>query len=975
MTPPTVMSRAEVDEITLAEIAEACNVPAAEIEDVYACIPQQVDQISEKRSEVYHFILSFGQAADIDRWCEAVRQVVSLNSILRTRLVQCRLGIVQVVTSEEHVTERRSGDIAQYLYGEGSDAYRSRLGVPLFHSMFIDRSFVAIMHHAIMDYWSLNTLFSVDAANVYFGHPPTKRPAFKEFVAHCVSIDESAAKSFWAPRFKGVPAVFPRIDPDFSPHPDRHLNRKIALKRVSNRFSPSHLSLFAEVAWALTASVYTDSESVAYGLVLSCRSSALNGVETTLGPTVAEVPVQVDLRRNMTIEQLIKDRATSMRQLTKDPAFLHYGIPRIGTLSEAAQTASGFQSMLNVVPPPPVDLSTYAEDAKSVRLDRIIWQVQGCTFSLMVMCRILDDEISVETKYDRAIICERQLHRVLGQFEHMLHLLIEAPSQTKLDKLQRLNSFDCSEILLWNSRVPEAVGKYVHEVFSTQARSQPEVVAVKASDGCATYSEMEQMSDCLAHELRRRGMLPGKLVAFIFEKSLWAIVAILGIMKAGGVCIPIDKDEAYDCKAAIVSSLNLKIILASSTQYASSVNLAPDVFAVNVESTSKLPGVAGPPDIGTSSPENPAYISFTSGSTGNPKGVILEHRCLVSSLTSLAQRLDWQPGCRMLQLAPYVSNISICEIFGALLFGGCLCIPSEADESHLSDFVESTKVSWALLTPSVIRTISPGDVPSLQSLLSIGEPIDAEATKTWGEALHLFNGWGACEASILSTIADLRPNSLYSNSIGTPVGCAVWIVNPQNTHELAPIGSVGELLIEGPGVAKSYLNDQVKTATSFIAPPSWAASCPRNSTRFYRTGDLAKYNADGSISFIGRQDNRIKLRGQTVQLEELERVIVGCRKVRDVLTLSKIDAGRTQLVAVVCLADPQLPRRSVLQMLSGAHAKVAEQQIDSIRMYARSRLPSNMVPDLWLAIEQLPRTASQKLDRPAIRKWLKSIRY
>ena len=970
---PTVMSRAEVDELTLAEVAEACNVPASQIEDVYACIPQQVDQISKKRSEVFHFVLSFGLAADIDRWCEAVRQVVSLNSILRTRLVQCRIGIVQVVTSEEHITERRSGDIEQYLHSEGSEAYRIGLGVPLFHSMFIDRNFVATMHHAIMDYWSLNTLFSVDAASVYYGHPPIKRPAFKEFVARCISINESVAQSFWAPRFKGVPAIFPKIDPDVSPYPSRQLKKTIALKRIGNGFSPSHVPLFAEAAWALTAGVYADSESVAYGLVLSCRSSAFNGVETTLGPTVAEVPVQADLQRNMTVEQLIKDRATSLRHLTKDPAFLHYGIPRIGTLSEAARIASGFQSLLNVIPPPPIDLSTFAEDAKSVQLNRIIWQAQG-SFSLMVNCRILDDEISVETRYDPRVVCKHQLRRILSQFEHTLHLLIEAPLQTKLDKLQRLNSFDRSEILQWNRTIPEAVEKYVHEVFSTQARSQPGVVVVEAADGSATYSEMEQMSDCLAHELRRRGVLPGYLVAFIFEKSLWAIVAILGIMKAGGVCFPIDKEEPYDDKAATISSLNLKTILTSSTQYARSVNLAPDVFTINAESIAELPRVSGPPVHVTNSPEDPAYISFTSGSTGNPKGVPLEHRCLVSSLISLAQRLGWQPGCRMLQLAPYVSNISICEIFGALLFGGCLCIPSEVDQSHLSGFVESATVNWALLTPSVTRTMSPSDVPSLQSLLSIGEPVDAETVKTWGKALHLFSGWGACEASILSTITDLRSESLYPDSIGTPVGCAVWIVNLQNTNELAPIGSVGELLIEGPGVAKSYLNDKGKTAASFIARPPWAPSRPRNWTRFYRTGDLAKYNPDGSISFIGRQDNRIKLRGQTVQLEELERVILSCSKVRGVVVLAKIVAGRTQLAAVVCLADTQIPRGSVLQILSGANAKVADQQIDSIRTYVRSRLPSDMDPTLWLTVEQLPQTASQKLDRAAVRRWLKSIR-
>ncbi|KAL9617353.1 MAG: hypothetical protein Q9160_007841 [Pyrenula sp. 1 TL-2023] len=188
---------------------------------------------------------------------------------------------------------------------------------------------------------------------------------------------------------------------------------------------------------------------------------------------------------------------------------------------------------------------------------------------------------------------------------------------------------------------------------------------------------MDQMTDRLAHELRRRGVLPAKPVASIFEKSLWAIVAVLGIMKAGGLSVPHDKNDLDHRKTTIISSSNSKILLTSSIEYTESVSLAPDVFAINAEFAAGLPDVAGPLSNRTSSPEDVAYISFTSGSTGAPKGNMLEHHCLVSSLTSLAQRLNWGPDCRMLRFATHASNGSICEIFSALLFGGCLYIPSD----------------------------------------------------------------------------------------------------------------------------------------------------------------------------------------------------------------------------------------------------------------------------------------------------------
>lgn len=436
-----VMSRAEVDERTLAEVAEACSVSVTQIEDVYACVPQQLEQIADRRSEVLQVILSFGPKADIDRWCEAVRQAVSLNSNFRTRLVHCRLGIVQVVTSGEHVIEKWSGDVEQYL--RNKEANDLGLGTALFRSTVIDRTFVATIHHAVMDYWSLNSFFKEDVSLIYLGHPPKKRAAFKAFVALCINMDESATESFWASRFRGVPIIFPITDTDSCPCPNVEVTKKITLKRIGDKVSPSHLPWFAEAAWALTAAVYADSESIAYNIVLSGRSSALNGAETTLGQTVVEVPVQANLQRNMTVEGLVKDRAVSLRQLTTQVLFLQFGIPRISAVSEAARIASRFQSLFNDVPPQPITLPATEEDLNSVRLDVVHKQARG-GFSLMLLCRILEDEILLETLYDPAVLCEDQLHRVLNQFEHTLRLLMEAPPQAKLDKLQRLNSFDRS---------------------------------------------------------------------------------------------------------------------------------------------------------------------------------------------------------------------------------------------------------------------------------------------------------------------------------------------------------------------------------------------------------------------------------------------------------------------------------------------------------------------------------------------------
>jgi amino acid adenylation domain-containing protein len=949
-------------------------VSPGEIEDIYTCVHQQEDQMSATRSERFQIVLSVGPEIDMDRWCDALRRVVAVTPVMRTRLVRCRLGTLQVVIAGDHVTERLSGDLERYLGDD--EARRLDFGLPLLRSSFIGRHFVVTIHHAIMDYWSLTNLIKDDVVHAYIGLPIPKRPPFKDFVAHCLSIDDTAARSFWSSRLSRSAAVFPRIEPGYVPYPSQKTTREIVLKRLGNGVSLPQLPSFAEAAWALTAATYADSDCVAYGFVLSGRSPGLNGAEAALGPTHCEVPVQASVLRTMTVEQLVSDRATSLRQLQAHAA-LQYGLLNIAEIDERTRAAAGFQTLLNIIPALPTALPVDAEQSTAIRFDRLVWRAHG-SVALMLRCQIVHGGIRVEARHDPAILCERQLRRVLSQFEHTLQLLTEVPLQTRLDKLPLLSPPDHAEIVQWNRAIPETTEiTSLHEMFAARARAQPDAVAVESSDGTTRYQELDRMSNRLARDLRRRGVSPGDSVALVVEKTVAAIVAALAILQAGGTCVPLDKDDSYDHNAAIISEVKARIILVSSAQISGFKDFAANVVEVGVESIIHLPQVTSPLEIDTTYHPGPAYIIPTSGATGLPKHVNLEHAGLVSTLLAICSRLGWRPGSRVLQYAPCVSNLSICEIFGTLLSGGCLCIPSrETTESTLPSFIESAKVSSALLPPNVLRSMSPSDVPSLKSVLSTGEPLDSGAVRTWGEALRFYNGWGASEASILSTIAKLDPDSPYPESIGTPVGSAVWVVNLSNPHELAPIGSVGELWIEGPGVARGYLNDGPKSSTALpsVTPPWAAAACSLEETRCFRSGDLGRYNPDGSLIFVGRLDNRVKLSGQTVQLEYIEGVLARCGGVKEIVTLTKIAAGRTQLVAVLSLDDLQLPETEVLQPLPSSAAGAAEQRLSAISLLAKSKLAANKIPTVWHIVQRLPRTAVGKVDRGAVRRWLKTLR-
>ncbi|GJC87946.1 nonribosomal peptide synthetase dtxS1 [Colletotrichum liriopes] len=317
---------------------------------------------------MFHFVLSATRPVDPDPFCDALRRVVAHNTILRTRIVECAdLGALNVVTNEDHVTDRDTGynTIADYLrVDDNAPHHHFGAGQILFCSAYVEQYFVVTIHHAVMDYWSIDKLLKIDTPVVYAGQPIVQRPPFKDFVLGCLNADEATAKAFWTPRFKGSPAVFPVAT--LSQEPRHHKRPLVVEKPTLNMVLAgpggraaavlTHMPLFIEAAWALTASIYTVSESVAYGYVLSGRSVALNGIENTLDQQSPKFLSKSTV--------LIKDRAAALRQLQQNAAVTQYGLENIGAVSEAAQAAAGFTTLVNIRPDvfKDVAFATMAED-------------------------------------------------------------------------------------------------------------------------------------------------------------------------------------------------------------------------------------------------------------------------------------------------------------------------------------------------------------------------------------------------------------------------------------------------------------------------------------------------------------------------------------------------------------------------------------------------------------------------------------
>ncbi|KAH4995987.1 hypothetical protein HBI29_000680 [Parastagonospora nodorum] len=813
-----------------------------------------------------------------------------------------------------------------------------------------------------MDYLSTQSLFG-DVMRLSKGEQVTERAQFKEFVQYCRAIDKQNADTFWASRFDGPATIYPSIKPGQSPKASDRTSFTIHLPSLEN---VPHIQIpsFIELAWALVLSSYAGSDIVAFGFVMSGRTTGIGKVNSTLGPTATLVPIQMNLDRSVTIQSHLTHRLRERRKLAQSNA-LQYGLSNIARVSENARIATGFQTVLNI-------LSAGSLTQASGTTDFVLDVAKDPSYySLALFLAFTDDHIQVDADFDSGILDKDLVQRLLEQLEYFLQDLTSHPQYRTLDEIRPIGDYHLETVSKWNSVYAPIYDNCLHELFSKQALVQECRPAIEAWDGHATYAELDAMSSKLAYDLVQRGFTTGDTAILYLDRSLFAIVASIATLKAGGVCVPVNVKHSRIRTENLIKGTGAKFVLTSDIERSQSVDLAPNVITVNEASIAALKKT-GPLILPHSSSESVAYILHTSGSSGTPKGVVLEHRSLSTVMMAFAKYYGFQQRTRTLQFASHVWDASLGEIFGTLLSGGTICVPSERDRlGNLSAYINSSKVNWTTLTPTVLRTLDPADILTLEVVGSAGEAVDASGVDTWGTKVRFFNVWGVSEASMISTGVQLTPDSMYPDSIGFPICCSVWIVNAAKEElELVPIGAVGELVIEGPGVAQGYLNEDAKTAASFPKTPIWAperSGQPPWTRRFYRSGDLAKYNPDGSICLIGRQDDQVKINGQRTELGEIEKTILAHENVRSAVVVAQkaVTGGSTVLHAVLSLRDPTLPQARELGVL-----RVADNDLKDIQDFIMARLPVYMCPRYWTVVETLPRSMSTKIDRTAIKEWL-----
>jgi amino acid adenylation domain-containing protein/non-ribosomal peptide synthase protein (TIGR01720 family) len=551
--------------------------------------------------------------------------------------------------------------------------------------------------------------------------------------------------------------------------------------------------------------------------------------------------------------------------------------------------------------------------------------------------------------------------RLAAHFTTLLAAAVAAP-ETPVQALPLLPAAERQQVLAgWNATAhayPEDA--LIHEVFAAQAARTPDAVALRFEGGEVTYRDLDQRSNQLAHALRKRGVGPDALVGVFCERSVEMVVALYGILKAGGAYLPLDPDYPADRLAFMLADARPGVIL---TQAHLAAQL-PASSAALLRLDSEWSTLAAEP---THAPardgltlEHLAYVIYTSGSTGRPKGAMNAHRGILNRLSWMQRAYALTPSDTVLQKTPFSFDVSVWEFFWPLMFGARLVVArpdGHRDPAYLAQLLRDEGVTTLHFVPSMLAVFL--DEPSVEQCRSVrqvmcsGEALPAALAERFfarlpGVALH--NLYGPTECAVDVTAWTCQPGAALV-PIGRPIdNTRIYVLDGRLAP--VPVGVPGDLYIAGVQVGRGYLDRDELTAERFLADPFAPEGGPTGglpAPRMYKSGDVARWLADGSLEYLGRSDFQVKIRGLRIELGEIEAALTAHPAVREAVVLAREDRpGQKRLVAYLVGAEGQVPTAEALR---GALAEA---------------LPDYMVPAAFVVLPALPLTASGKVDRRAL---------
>ncbi len=827
--------------------------------------------------------------------------------------------------------------------------------------------FVWSFHHLLLDGWSWPIIFkelfalyeSIQNGQQLYLAP--SRP-YRDYINWLQQQDLAEAKAFWQQNLEGFTAPTPLIVERAigqSSHQQQNIevrSQHLSAERTTTlkSFAQQHhltLATLVQAAWGLLLSRYSGESDVVFGTTVSGRPASLSGVESMVGlfinslPARLKIPEKTDL---LTWLGLLQQEYIEREQYSYTPLVDIQGV------SEIPRTQQLFESIV-VFENYPVN-ATLQQLPGNLSIGEL--QDRGQTNYPLTLLAIPGDEMTVKIYYDRDRFDADIIDRMAGHFLTLLEGITINLHRTP-GELPLLTPAEQDLLLVeWNATSPaHPINRCIHQLFEEQVKKTPQALAVVYEKQQLTYQELNQQANKIAHYLQRLGVKPDVPVGICVERSLAAAIAILGTLKAGGVCVPLAPTYPSERLAFMLNDSQAPVVL-TQTRWKSLLDgnfahrlivLDEDGEEIAKESESNLQVEVAA--------DNLAYIIYTSGSTGTPKGTLVPQR----SLTNLIEhhQAKMATGIGVLQFASLSFDVSYHEISVAWGFGGTLYMISECDRKDLDKLIHLLSlnpIGKVFLPVSLWQQLAEiyGEqehlFQNIREAIACGEQlqITQPMIKLFKrlENCTLYNFYGPTEADLVTAYTfSQKPDEwpIYPPIGKAAVNVQVYLLD--SNLQPVPIGVPGELYVSGDGLAHGYLNRADLTNQKFL--PNLFSN--DSNSRLYKTGDLAQYLPDGNIEFLGRIDDLVKIRGFRVELGEVEAVLSKHPQINQ--AVAKVHGESAREKYLVAYFVP----------IAGETITV-----EQLRTFLTEQLPDYMIPSAFVEMESFPLTPNGKVNRRAL---------
>ena len=830
--------------------------------------------------------------------------------------------------------------------------------------------FILAMHHIISDGWSIGIMVK-ELSLLYNAHANADPLALPALPAMPIQYADFAAwqrqtltgefleklLAYWTTKLQGAPALLEL--PLDKPRPSiqnfqgntNYFYLTPEFSKQINQFSQTcGVTLFMTLitAFATLLSRYTGQDDIVIGTPVAGRTHSQT--ESLIGFFINNLVLRIDLQGNPSFAGLLQN----FKNLAMD-AFEHQDLP-FEHLVEALQLERNlsytpiFQVLFVLQNAPMTEI-----ELADITITPLPTENINSVYDLILSVEELPGGIEGKFKYNTDLFNDNTITKLTEHFQILLAGIIDNPQQT-LRQLPLLTATDRDQLLQWNNTAkPYPTHQCLHQLFEAQVERTPDQIAVVFEHQSMSYYELNQKANRLANYLQTLGVQPEVLVGICMQRASEMVVGLLAILKAGGAYIPIDPDYPQQRLHFMLDDANVKVLLTQSAlaNKLHKITTTATIVCLDVLVATATPGDDANLDSGVG-PTNLAYVIYTSGSTGQPKGAMNSHSAICNRLLWMQDAYQLSTTDNILQKTPFSFDVSVWEFFWPLLAGARLTLAKpdgHKDSDYLVQLIIQENITTLHFVPTMLQIfLQDPNLHACQSLKRIicsGEALAIEHQEQFFNRLpsvQLHNLYGPTEAAVDVTYWHCRPDTTHSRvPIGIPIA-NIQIHILDTDLQPVPIGACGELHIGGIGVARGYHNRPALTAEKFIRDPFSS----NTTARLYKTGDLARFLADGNIDYLGRIDNQVKIRGFRIELGEIETILLQHHNVSASVVIGQQQAVGTRLLAYV---------------VGSANAPLTASEL---RQFSHTKLPDYMVPAAFIMLAKLPITPNGKLDRKAL---------